>query len=175
MQARKIVWNFLPFLILATALLLLAGAAQAQVTTVGGKVTPTGATVPVKVGADGTLTTSGTAAVTVGGTAVSTANPMPSQALPGFVTTGAPSFSLAVSTTSAYATGLTASGCYRVACSGTVYWRTGTGTPTALTSDNPFFGPAVESLCLPSTDTVLAAVTQAGTATCTGTALARTP
>lgn len=92
-----------------------------------------------------------------------------------YTKTGAPSFALAVTTSSAYTTGLTASGCYRVACSGTVYWRTGTGTPTALTSDNPLFGPVVESICLPATDTVLAAVTAAGTATCTGTLLARTP
>ncbi len=92
-----------------------------------------------------------------------------------YTKTGAPSFSLAVTTTSAYVTGLTASSCYRVACTGTVFWRTGTGTPTALTTDNPFFGPVVESICLPSTDTVLAAITSAGTATCTGTLLARTP
>lgn len=152
---RKIIWNHFPIFLFIALALIWALPARPQVTTVGGKPTATSATVPVKVAPDGTLVTSGVAG--------------------SVVKTGAPSFSLAVSTTSAYAASLTAGGCYRVGCSGTVYWRTGTGTPTALTSDNPFFGPAVETICLPSTDTVLAAVTQAGTATCTATALARTP
>lgn len=153
---KKIIWNHFPFIVFAALVLgLWALPAHPQVTTVGGKPTPTGATVPVKTAPDGTLVTTGVAGAVV--------------------KTGAPSFSLAVSTSSAYVASLTASGCYRVACSGTVYWRTGTGTPTALTTDNPLYGPVVESICLPSTDTVFAAITAAGTATCVGTALARTP
>lgn len=153
---RKTIWNHFPIILFAVLCLgLWALPARPQVTTMGGKPTATSATVPVKTATDGTLITSGVAG-----------------AVP---KTGAPSFSLSVSAVSANVTGLTASACYRLACSGPVFWRTGTGTPTALTTDNPLYGPAVEALCLPSTDTVFAAITAAGTATCTGTLLARTP
>ena len=185
----------LPSLVVLFALLLIIAAprlAAAQVTTVGGKPTPTSPTVAVKVGADGTVQTSGT--VTVGGNAITAANPLPTRLYDGasgamgttvnpvvtnvrlgYVKTGAPTFSASASTVSAAATGLTAGACYRVACTATVYFRSGAGTPTALTTDNPFFGPAVEKVCLPSTDTALAFVTTAGTGTCAGTVLAVTP
>ncbi len=178
-------------LLLALALAVPLGAA-AQVTTVGGKTTPGSATVPVKVGADGTVQTSGT--VTVGGNAITAANPLPTRLYDGastalgtaanpvvtntrlgYVKTGAPSFNTTTSTVSAAATGLTAGACYRMACTATVYFRSGTGTPTAVTTDNPLFGPSVEKVCLPATDTAIAFVTAAGTGTCAGTLLAVTP
>ena len=84
-----------------------------------------------------------------------------------FATTGAPAATLAVSTVSAAATGLTAGAIYRVTCDTTVRFRLGTGTPVALTTDSAFFGPATEYIGFPSTATAFAAITLAGTGTCT--------
>lgn len=94
---------------------------------------------------------------------------------PGYLKTGAPTATVAVSTVSAAATGLSASSCYRVACSVPLFYRSGTATPTALTTDNPFYGPAVEKVCVPSTDTALAFVTASGTGSCGLTLLSNTP
>src|SRR5512147_1675298 len=85
---------------------------------------------------------------------------------PGAVKSGAPNATASTSAVSAATSALTAGGCYRVACTSTTYFRTGTGTPTALTTDNPIFGPAIEKVCLQSTDTVIAFVQSAGTGTC---------
>lgn len=104
-----------------------------------------------------------------------TTNPTVSVIRTGFVKTGAPSFSVSISASSAAATGLTSGACYRVACSATAYFRSGPGTPTAVTTDNPFFGPSVEKICIPSTDSALAFVTSTGTGTCAGTVYAVTP
>lgn len=165
--------------------------------------TNTGSTVVLKVNADGTLAGTastlqtgakgGTTAGTVTSSNVSTArqpldvtlydqagNPVTTFGSTtvgsnGYVKTGAPSFSVSTSTVSAAATALTAGACYQVGCSTTTYFRTGTGTPTALTTDNPFFGPAIYRLCIPSTDTAVAFVTAAGTGTCVGTLSSNTP
>lgn len=142
--------------LLSLALLALPAAGAAQVTTVGGKPTSTSATVPLKVTTDGSLALFGGAV---------------------FVKSGAPSFSVNAGVISTAATGLTAGTCYRLACaSGTVYWRTGSGTPTALLTDNPSFGPSVEGpICLPTTDTAFAFITASGTVACVGTLMSRTP
>jgi hypothetical protein len=110
------------------------------------------------------------------GTALGSAtNPVVTNMRVGYVKTGAPTFTAAVSTTSAAVTSLTAGGCYRITCSTTTSFRTGTGTPVALTTDSDLFGPSVEKVCLPATDTAIAFVTTAGTGTCKGSLLAVTP
>lgn len=84
-----------------------------------------------------------------------------------FITTGAPAARVAISGTSAAATGLTAGARYRVACDTACFFRTGSGTPTALTTDAAFYGPAVEYLSLRTGDTAIAFITSAGTGVCT--------
>lgn len=110
-----------------------------------------------------------------GSTAGTATNPLVVTNRPGYVKTGAPTATVAVSTTSAAATGLAASSCYRVACNTPCFYRSGSGTPTALTTDNPFYGPAVEKVCIPSTDTALAFVTASGTGSCGLALLSNTP
>lgn len=110
-----------------------------------------------------------------GSTAGTATNPLVVTNRPGYVKTGAPSATVAISTVSAAATGLTASACYRVACNTPCFYRSGAATPTALTSDNPIFGPAVEKICIPSTDTALAFVTASGTGSCGLALLSNTP
>lgn len=125
--------------------LLLAAPATAQVQKVAG-IDATGTTRVIKTGADGAIATS-----------------------EGTVVAGAPTWTVSASTVSAAATGLTVGTCYRVACNAPVFWRTGTATPTALTTDLPLYGPAVEKVCLTSTSTAIAFVTASGTGTCVGT------
>lgn len=110
-----------------------------------------------------------------GSTAGTSTNPLVVTNRPGYTRTGAPTATVALSTISAAATSLTASSCYRVACNTPCFYRSGSGTPTALTTDNPFYGPAVEKICIPSTDTALAFVTSSGTGSCGLTLLATTP
>lgn len=86
----------------------------------------------------------------------------------GSVTAGAPLFNVSVSTVSAAATGLGVNTCYRVSCNATVTFRTGTGTPVALTTDGDIFGPAVEKICLVGTATAIAFIMASGTGTCKG-------
>jgi hypothetical protein len=83
-----------------------------------------------------------------------------------YLATGAPAARVSVSAVSAAATGLTAGARYRVACDTTVYFRTGSGTPTAVTTDAPIYGPSVEYLALRTGDTGVAFITGAGTGTC---------
>lgn len=138
--------------------LLLAAPATAQVQKVGG-VDPAGTTRVVK------TDTSGAIAVTTSGTATSTGLVTSD----GTVVAGAPTWTVAATPVSASAAGLTAGTCYRVACNAPVFWRTGTGATTALTTDLPLYGPAVEKVCLTAAATTIAFVTAAGTATCVGT------
>jgi hypothetical protein len=151
--------------ILVAILALWASPAQAQVTKVVGP-NPVGTTStnpPVVVAgktAAGVITTTLVAAD--GSPKVSTNITAPA---------GAPGFTLACSTSSAAVTGLTGGTCYRMTCSAPIAFRTGTGTPTALTTDADFFGPATENLCLPAASTAVACVTASGTATCKGTAI----
>jgi hypothetical protein len=84
----------------------------------------------------------------------------------GYIAAGAPAANVSVSTLSAAATGLTAGAVYRVACNVPVFYRTGTGTPTALTSDAPLYGPAIDYVGLVGTSTAIAFVTAAGTGSC---------
>jgi hypothetical protein len=86
---------------------------------------------------------------------------------PGTIKTGAPNATVSTSAVSAAATGLTAGLCYRIACSAPVFFRTGTGTPVALTTDNAIFGPAVEKVCMQAADTAVAFIMAAGTGSCT--------
>ncbi len=88
---------------------------------------------------------------------------------------GAPISTVSVSTTSASTGTLSGATCYRVACSVTVFWRVGTLPLTALTSDNQFFGPATELICLRSGYNGIAFVTAAGTGTCTVNSYAPSP
>lgn len=181
-----------PILILVTlALLALPRATAAQVTTIGGKVVPGGATVPVKVDSAGTVQTSGNAALTVGGAAVtlanpvpmapvaagaaiSTANPLPTSPLAAKAlapAAGAPAARVSISAVSAAATGLTAGVIYRVACSTDNFFRVGAGTPVAVVTDATFFGPGTEYLTLPTGSTGVAFITTAAAGFCTITAL----
>lgn len=84
-----------------------------------------------------------------------------------YIGTGAPAARVSVSIVSAAATGLTAGARYRIACDGPVFFRTGSGTPTAVTTDAIFYGPQVEYLALRTGDTAVAFITASGTATCT--------
>lgn len=171
----------------ALLLICFAFASRAQVTAVGGKTTPGSATVPIKVQADGSVVTSGTASssLTVGGNPVAVGNPLPtSPVVAGAVVSstnpmpvlaakalapaaGAPAARVSISTGSAAATGLTAGAIYRVACSTDCFFRLGSGTPTAVTTDSAFFGPGVEYVTIPSGSTAIAFVTTAGTGFCT--------
>lgn len=110
-----------------------------------------------------------------GTTAGTTTNPLVVTNRPGYVKTGAPSSTVAISTVSNAAIGLTTSSCYRVACNVPCFYRSGAATPTALTTDNPFFGPAVEKVCIPSTDSAIAFVTASGAGSCGITLLSNTP
>jgi hypothetical protein len=85
----------------------------------------------------------------------------------GKIKSGAPTATVTTSAVSAAAIAITTGGCFRVACTATTFYRTGTATPTALTTDNPIFGPGVEKVCLQATDTALAFVQASGTGTCT--------
>lgn len=71
-----------------------------------------------------------------------------------------------VSTASAAATGLAANACLRVVCNIDVHFRTGTGTPTAVTTDPLLPSKTIESRCLTSSHTALAFITDSGTGTC---------
>lgn len=93
----------------------------------------------------------------------------------GYITAGAPAATVSISTVTAAATGLTAGSCYRVACSVACFFRTGSGTPTALTSDASFFGPAVERICLKTGSTAIAFITATGTGTCSVNLMTDTP
>jgi hypothetical protein len=93
----------------------------------------------------------------------------------GYTTAGAPAASVSISAASAVATGLTAGATYRVACTVSCFYRTGSGTPTALTSDSLFIGPAVEYIGLKTGSTAIAFITSAGTGTCTVTLLTAAP
>jgi hypothetical protein len=86
----------------------------------------------------------------------------------GYIAAGAPAATVAVSTSSNAAIGLTTGATYRVACNVPCFYRTGTGTPVALTSDAPLYGPAVDYIGLvPATAaTAIAFVTASGTGTC---------
>lgn len=91
-----------------------------------------------------------------------------SSSTPRYLPSGAPtSGNIAVSTVSAAVCGLTPGAVYRLDCTATVRWRVGPATPTALTTDRAFFGPAVDYGPLGAVDTCFAFVTAAGTATCT--------
>lgn len=91
-----------------------------------------------------------------------------------YTSNGAPAARVATSTVSAAATGLTGGLVYRVACDSPVFYRTGTGTPTAVTTDSLFLA-GVEYLGLRSTDTAFAFITAAGTGVCTITRLYSSP
>jgi hypothetical protein len=93
----------------------------------------------------------------------------------GYTTAGAPAASVSISTVTAAATGLTAGATYRVACSVPCFYRTGSGTPTALTTDSLFVGPAVEYIGLKTGSTAIAFITSSGTGTCTVTRLTPAP
>lgn len=83
---------------------------------------------------------------------------------------------VAVSTTSAAATGLTAGSCLRISCgSSTAYYRTGSATPTAVTTDNELPSAAVERFCLRSTETAIAFILSSGTGTCRVSTVATSP
>ncbi len=155
------------WILLAGLLLIIAGASAPQAQTIR-----TQGTAPVGVAPRGDP-------VSVAGVDVSgNVKAMPADAAGqkgDFRTQGAPAFNLSCSGVSAATTGLTSSARYRVACTGAVFIRTGTGTPTAVTTDAPIFGPAVEVVALDSTATAIACITAAGTATCTGTLLKSSP
>lgn len=78
---------------------------------------------------------------------------------------GAPIASVSTSAVSASAA-LNGGTCYRVACNTTVFWRVGVLPLTALTTDNPFYGPAVELICLRNGYNGIAFVMTAGTGSC---------
>lgn len=138
--------------------LLLALPASAQIQKVGG-VDGTGTTRVMKTDTTGAVVVTGGGASSGGGLVTST----------GTVAAGAPTWTVNVTAVSSATTGLTVATCYRVACNAPVFWRTGTGTPVALTTDLPLYGPAVEKVCLTATGTAIAFVTASGTATCVGT------
>jgi hypothetical protein len=74
--------------------------------------------------------------------------------------------SLAVSTSSAAVTGLTAKSTLRIVCTIDVQYRVGSGTPTALTSDNDLPGRVIEYVALPTGMTAIAFITTSGSGTC---------
>jgi hypothetical protein len=94
-----------------------------------------------------------------------------------WLTTGAPIYSVSVSTVSATASPLNGGACYRVACTvSPVYFRACVGTPcTAVSgSDSVLSTPPAERLCLRAGTTALAFV--AGTSgTCSILSLAPSP
>ncbi len=92
-----------------------------------------------------------------------------------WVTNGPPIATVAVSTTSASATGLPGAACYRVACSAQVFFRVGVAPLTALTSDSILPSPWVERVCLRSGANAIAFIVATGTASCTVLSLAPSP
>lgn len=73
---------------------------------------------------------------------------------------------VSVSTTTAAATGLTAERAYRIVCSVDTYYRVGSGTPTALTTDNDLPARVIEYVKLPAATTAIAFITASGSGTC---------
>jgi len=88
---------------------------------------------------------------------------------------GPPVAGVSVSVVSASTPTLSGGTCYRVACTTTVFWRVGTLPLTALITDNPMFGPAVELICLRNGYNGVAFITAAGTGTCTLNSYAPSP
>jgi hypothetical protein len=73
---------------------------------------------------------------------------------------------VAVSTVTAAATGLTAGQQYRLVCNADVFYRVGTGTPTAVTTDNDLPARVIEYVMLPAGMTAFAFITSTGTGVC---------
>lgn len=73
---------------------------------------------------------------------------------------------VAASTISAAATGFTAGAILRIVCSIDTFYRVGSGTPTAVTTDNDLPARVIEYIMLPTGMTAIAFVTASGTGTC---------
>jgi sarcosine oxidase gamma subunit len=73
---------------------------------------------------------------------------------------------VAVSTSSAAITGLTAKSTLRLICTVDVQYRVGTGAITAVTTDNDLPGRVIEYIALPTGMTSIAFVTTSGSGTC---------
>lgn len=78
---------------------------------------------------------------------------------------GVPSTVSLSANTSGAITGLTAGACGWVTCNAAAWFRTGTGTPTALLTDNDIPANTVINRCLPATHTAIAFISTT-TATC---------
>lgn len=72
----------------------------------------------------------------------------------------------AVTTTTAAHTGMTANSCLRIMCDIDIFWLTGTGTPTALTTSNPLPAKTVEKFCMTGSATAIAYITGSGSGSC---------
>jgi hypothetical protein len=92
-----------------------------------------------------------------------------------WATSGGPIATVAVSITSASATGLSGGACFRVSCSAQVFFRVGVAPVTALTSDSILPSPWVERVCLRNGYNSIAFIVATGTATCSILSLASSP
>jgi hypothetical protein len=111
-------------------------------------------------------------------TAVTLTSPITVQVQPAYFASGAPTFGGTannVTTGSTPFCSLTSGSFYEVCCSASVTWRTGAATPTALTTDNPLYGPGCRTIGLRAADTCIALITSSGTATCSGSLRSTTP
>jgi len=73
---------------------------------------------------------------------------------------------VSVSGTTAAATGLTAGQQLRLICNADVFYRVGSGTPTAVTTDNDLPARVIEYIMLPTGMTAIAFITSGGTGIC---------
>lgn len=92
--------------------------------------------------------------------------------------TGSPSVPTDVTaavSTSAANTGLVGGSCIRFSCDSDVAYRTGSGTPTAVTTDNLLRKGDVEKFCIRKSESAIAFVSSVGTWHCRVSLLANYP
>jgi hypothetical protein len=88
----------------------------------------------------------------------------------GYMAAGAPAFNLSVGVGGANSGAVALGATYRIACSGPVFFRVDAGGSTAVVTDTPIYGPAVEYVAIRGvTGSMFYFITAAGTVSCVGT------